>query len=300
MSLTADLRQAWRNARRAPGLTLAVVLTLAVGIGANGAVWSVLRAVLLEPLPYPQPERLVRVTSKFPRLGFDRFWVSPPEFLEYREWNRSFTDLGAFRAIDVSVAGNEQPVRVRAAVASASLFPVLGVVPQLGRVFTEAEDVDGGPPVAVISHRLWIESFGASPAVIGGPITIDGAARTLLGVMPPRFDLEEGGIQVWLPLGLSPDDRNGRGSHFIYLIGRLKPDATLASARAELEALIADWGKRVQATHVPETPDHPLHLEPLHDAVVGETRPALQALAGAVAFLLLIACTNVANLLLSR
>ena len=113
MSLTADLRQTWRNARRAPGLTLAVVLTLAVGIGANGAVWSVLRAVLLEPLPYPQPERLVKVISKFPTLGFERFWVSPPEFLEYREWNRSFTDLGAYRAIDVSVAGTDQPVRVR-------------------------------------------------------------------------------------------------------------------------------------------------------------------------------------------
>ena len=153
--------------------------------------------------PLPEPERLVKVTSKFPTLGFETFWVSPPEFLEYREWNRSFTDLGAYRATDVSVAGTDQPVRVRGAVVSASLFSVLGVAPQLGRVFTEAEDVDGGPPVAVISHRLWVESFGASPAVVGGPITIDGAARTLLGVMPPRFDLEEGGIQVWLPLGLS-------------------------------------------------------------------------------------------------
>ncbi|HEX2463824.1 MAG TPA: ADOP family duplicated permease, partial [Thermoanaerobaculia bacterium] len=123
---------------------------------------------------------------------------------------------------------------------------------------------------------------------------------TLLGVMPPRFDLEEGGIQVWLPLGLSPNDRTRRGSHFIYLIGRLRPEATLVSARAELDALMGDWGHRAQATHVPVVPNHPLHLEPLHDAVVGETRPALQALAGAVAFLLLIACTNVANLLLSR
>ncbi|HEX2465383.1 MAG TPA: ABC transporter permease, partial [Thermoanaerobaculia bacterium] len=207
MSIVADLRQTGRNARRAPGLTLAVVLTLAVGIGANGAVWSVLRAVLLEPLPYPQPQRLLKVTSQFPTLGFEQFWISPPEFLEYREWNRSFTDLGAYRAIDVSVAGTDQPVRVRGAVVSASLFSVLGVPPQHGRVFTETEDVDGGPPVAVISHRLWVESLGASPAVVGGPITIDGAARTLLGVMPPRFDLEEGGIQVWLPLGLSPNDR---------------------------------------------------------------------------------------------
>ncbi len=300
MSITADLRQTWRNARRSPGLTLAVLLTLAVGIGANGAVWSVLRAVLLEPLPYPEPERLLQVTSKFPTLGFERFWVSPPEFLEYREWNRSFTDLGAYRVTDVSVAGTDQPVRVRCAVVSASLFSVLGVAPQLGRVFTAAEDVDGGPPVAVISHRLWVESFGASPSVVGGPITINGTARTLLGVMAPRFDVDESGIQVWLPLGLSADDRTRRGSHFLYLTGRLEPAATLASARAELDAMVADWGKRVPATHVPETQNHPLHLEPLLDAVVGETRPALQALAGAVAFLLLIACTNVANLLLSR
>src|SRR6185369_14822792 len=136
-----------------------VLLTLAIGIGANGAVWSVLRAVLLAPLPYPQPERLVQATSKFPTLGFERFWVSAPEFLEYREWNRSFTELGAYRARDVSVAGVDRPVRVRGAIVSASLFDVLGVAPALGRVFTAGEDVGGGPPVAVMSHRLWVESF---------------------------------------------------------------------------------------------------------------------------------------------
>ena len=204
MSIAADLRQTWRNARRAPGLTLAVVLTLAVGIGANGAVWSVLRAVLLEPLPYPQPERLLKVTSKFPTLGFETLLglaarvprVPRVEPIVHRPRRLSRRSTSAS-------PGTDQPVRVRGAVVSASLFSgARGCAPQLGRVFTEAEDVDGGPPVAVISHRLWVESFGASPAVVGGPITIDGAARTLLGVMPPRFDLEEGGIQVWLPLGL--------------------------------------------------------------------------------------------------
>ncbi|HVR29060.1 MAG TPA: hypothetical protein VMS86_05940, partial [Thermoanaerobaculia bacterium] len=136
MSLTADLRQTWRNARKAPGLTIAVLLTLAVGVGANGAVWSVLRAVLLEPLPYPEPERLVQVTSKFPTMGFERFWVSPPEYMEYREWNASFTELGAYRANEVSVQGTERPVRVRGAIVTASLFDVLGVPALVGRVFT--------------------------------------------------------------------------------------------------------------------------------------------------------------------
>ena len=158
-------------------------------------------------------------------------------------------------------------MRVRGAVVSASLFSVLGTPPELGRVFTAEEDVDGGPPVAVISHRLWVESFAASPAVVGGPITIDGQERTLLGVMPPRFDVEESGIQVWMPLAFSADDvTRRRGSHFVFLIGRLKPEATLASARAELDALLHDWGSRMPEGHVPHPQNHPLHLEPLHDA----------------------------------
>ena len=250
MSLTADLRQTWRNARQAPGLTIAVLLTLALGVGANGAVWSVLRAVLLQPLPYPEAERLVQVTSKFPTLGFERFWVSPPEYLEYREWNESFTELGAYRANEVSVEGAERPVRVRGAVVSASLFDVLGVPAYRGRVFTESEDVDGAT-VAVISHRLWVEAFGAEPTVVGGPITIDGRPRTLVGVMPPGFDLEESGTQAWLPAGIGAKDRGRRGNHFLFLIGRLRPEITLASARAELDLLLGDWGARTGAQHAP-------------------------------------------------
>jgi predicted permease len=300
MSLAADLRQTWRNACQAPGLTLAVLLTIAVGVGANGAVWSVLRAVLLAPLPYPQPERLVHVNSKFPTLGFEHFWVSPPEFLEYREWNQSFTELGAYRQTEVSVAGADRPLRARAAIASASLFETLGVRPLHGRAFAEGEDVAGAAPVAVISHGLWTEAFGASPAVVGGPIRVDGTDRTLVGVMPPGFDVDESGIDVWLPLGLGPDDRQRRGSHYLFLIARLEPEATVESARAELDRLLGDWESRTGASHTPNRENHPLALRPLHDEVVGDTRPALQALAGAVALLLLIACTNVANLLLSR
>ena len=300
MSLTADLRQTWRNARKAPGLTVAVLLTIAVGVGANGAVWSVLRAVLLEPLPYPEAHRVVHGFSKFPTMGFEHFWVSVPEYLEYREWNESFTELGAYRAVEVSVAGREQPVRVPAAVVSASLFEVLGVQPLLGRVFVDGEDEDGAPPMAVVSHALWVQAFGGSESVIGSQVLIDGSPRTLLGVMPPGFDLEESGIQAWLPLGIDAEDRQRRASHYLFLVGRLRPEATVDSARAELDVLIRDWEKRTGAQHVPNREFHPLALEPLHDAVVGDTRPALQALTGAVAFLLLIACTNVANLLLSR
>ena len=299
-TLLADLRQAFRGMRKAPALTVVVVLTLALGIGANSAIFSVINGVLLEPLEYPEPEKLVHITSQFPTMGFDRFWIDPPEFMEYREWNQSYTDVAGYRATEVSIAGSDRPLRVRSAVVTASIFPVLGVQPIRGRVFTEEEDVPGGPPVVVISHELWTSAFAADDSVVGSDIDIDGSPTTILGVMPPGFDIEENDVQVWVPLGFGPDDMQRRGNHFLFLVARLEDGATLQSARAELNVLVESWQDRSGGGHTPSTDGHPFQILPLHEEIVGNSRPALMALLGAVGFVLLIACANVANLLLTR
>ena len=298
--LLNDLRQALRGMRRAPALTVVVVLTLGLGIGANAAIFSVINGVLLEPLEYPEPERLVHITSQFTSQGFDRFWIDPPEFMELREWNQSFSEVGAYRAGEASIAGNDQPLRVRSAFASAGLFVALGVEPIRGRTYNEEEDSPGGPPVTVISYDLWMTAFGGDDAVVGRDIDLNGSPTTILGVMPPGFDIDENQVQVWIPLGLGAEDMQRRGNHFLFLVARLAEDATLDSARAELDLLVADWQSRSGGGHTPSTENHPLQIFPLHEEVVGNSRPALYALLGAVGFVLLIACANIANLLLTR
>ena len=243
-TLLADLRQAFRGMRKAPALTITVVLTLALGIGANSAIFSVINGVLLEPLEYPEPEKLVHITSRFTAQGFERFWIDPPEFMEYREWNRSYTDVAGYRAGEVSIAGSDRPLRVRSCFVSASIFPVLRVQPILGRVFTDEEDVPGGPPVVVISYELWTSAFGVDDSVIGSAVDIDGSPTTILGVMPPGFDIEENNVQVWVPLGFGPEDMQRRGNHFLFLVARLKDGRTLESARAELDVLVENWQER--------------------------------------------------------
>ncbi|HVS12321.1 MAG TPA: ABC transporter permease [Thermoanaerobaculia bacterium] len=299
--LLRDLRHAARALRRTPSATAIIVLTLALGIGANVAIFSVIHGVVLEPLEYPQPGELVLVTSQFPTLGFDRFWVSPPEYMEYREWNTSFTDLGGYRVGEASVVGSEQPLRVRAGSVTAPFFRVMGVEPLLGRTFTEEEDLPGVSPVVVLSHELWQGALGGDESWVGRSLEVNGQPSTVIGVMPPGFDIEEERVQVWVPVGLDPANRQNRGSHFLYLVGRLRPGIDLVAARGELETLISSWKERIGGdTHVPHPEFHRLQLEPLHEAVVGDTRPALLALLGAVAFVLLIACANVANLMLAR
>ena len=300
-TILADLRLALRGMRRAPAITLIVILTLAVGIGANTAIFSVINGVLLQPLEYPEPQQLVHITSKFPTQGFERFWISPPEFMEYRDWNESYTAVGAYRAFEVSIQGNETPLRVRGAVASAGLFDALGVAPIRGRFYNTEEDVPNGPPVAVISHELWQSAFGGDASILDEPVNINGQPTTILGVMPPGFDIEENQVQVWTPVGLGEEDMGRRGNHFLFLVARLKEGATLESARAELGVLLQTWNDRSgNAGHTPSTEGHPFQIQLLHEEIVGNTRPALVALLAAVGFVLMIACANVANLLLTR
>lgn len=299
--LLRDVRYAVRQWGRRPGFALVVVLTLALGIGANAAVFSVFDTVLLSPLPYQQPERLVFIHSRFASLDLERFWISPPEFVELREWNRSFEEIGAYRVRSVNVSGGERPERVTSADVSAGLFEVLGVPAAVGRPFTEDEDLPNADPVVVLSWDLWQRSFDGDPSLVGKTIEVDGGRRTVVGVMPETFDVEDSQVELYLPLALDPADPGGRGSHGLFLIGRLAPGVTFAEAEQEMKTLLVRWQEEFgQVSHAPNPDTHPLLLVPLQEDLVGGARPALWLLLGAVGFVLLIACANAANVLLAR
>jgi putative ABC transport system permease protein len=300
LGIARDVRYAARQLRKQPGFAAVAVATLALGIGANAAIFSVVDAVLLEPLRYREPERLVEITSAFPNLGFDEFWISAPEYLELREWATSYEEVGAYVTTTENVAGGDEPLRATTAYLTASLFRALGVPAARGRAFTDEEDGPGADPVVVLSDALWRRAFGADPELLGETIEVDGERRTVVGVMPPGFDVADAGVEVWLPLALDPADPGGRGSHYLTLIGRLAPGVSEAAARHELAALIERWEREFPDSHRPNPEGHPFGLEALKEDLIGEARPAMLLLFGAVGLVLLIACVNVANLLLAR
>jgi len=298
--LLQDLRYAARHWARKPGFALVVVLTLALGIGANAAIFSVVDAVLLKPLPFPEPDELVQIHSQFPGLGFDEFWISGPEFLELRRWATSYEAVGGYALRSENVAGGERPLRADVAYVSADVWPVLGVAARYGRTFNEQEDLPNADPVVVLSHGFWQRVFGADRDLIGRTIEVDGETHTVVGVVPPEVDLEDAGVEVWLPLGLDPANPGGRGGHFLRVIARLSEDAHLSQAREEMAALMTRWQEEFPDTHTPNPETHAFKIEPLKEEMVGEVRPAMLLLLGAVGLVLLIACANVANLLLAR
>ncbi|MHB1168173.1 MAG: ABC transporter permease [Longimicrobiales bacterium] len=298
--LYSDVRYALRSLRRSPGFAFVTILTLALGIGANSAIFSVLNGVVLRPLPYGEPDRLVRIATKFPTLGFDKFWVSPPEFMELQERNRSFIAVGGYRTGEASVGGDDAPLRTTSAIATHELFDVLGVAPLRGRAFDAQEDAPNSEPVAVVSWELWQRAFGGAEDIVGRTIRVNGAETRVTGVMPPGFDVADAGVELWLPAGLDRANRENRGSHFLDVVARLRPGVTLTQAEADLQRMVAEWETLNPSGHTPAPDNHPVFLTSLHEDVVGNVRPALVLLLGAVGFVLLIACANVANLLLAR
>ena len=299
-TLRHDLVHAFRSLRKSPAYAAVTILTLALGIGANSAIFSVINGVLLKPLPYPEPERLLFITSQFPTLGFDQFWVSAPEFVEFRERQRSFDDVGAFRAGAVNLGTSDQPRRVNSAIVTSELMPVLGVQPLRGRQFTRADTLPGAEDVAVLSADIWRSAFGGDESVVGRVVQIDGSPTRIVGIMPPGYDIHDAKVQVWLPLTLDPASPGNRGGHFLYLVGRLKQGVVLSQAIADVESMLAQWGTLNPKTHVPDQKNHRLRLDGLQEDMIGGVRRALWVLQGAVGFVLLIACANLANLLLAR
>jgi len=299
LHLLADLRFALRHLARHPAFAAVAILTLALGIGANAAIFSVLDAVLLEPLPYPQPERLVQVHSAFPGLGFDKFWVSPPEYFDLDRWAESYSALGAY-VVTIENVASDPPQRATTAYVTAPLWKALGVTPLHGRTFTAEEDRPDTEEVAVLGHGIWQRAFGGDPGIVGERVEVDGIFRTVVGVLPPEVDLDDAGVEVWLPARFDPAEPGGRGSHFLYLIGRLAPGISVERAQAELDLLLTRWQEEYPNDHAPNAEGHPYYVKPLKEELVGEARPAMMLLLGAVGLVLLVACVNVANLLLAR
>jgi len=299
-SLVMDLRFALRGLMRSPGFAAVAILTLALGIGANTAIFSVVDAALLKPLAFTEPERLTAVYSAFPTMGYEKFPISHPEVKELGERTRTLSSVAAWVTGGAPVSGGIEPMRVRSAYCTASLLPTLGIGPAMGRWYTEDADRPGGPDVVVISHGLWQGAFGADPNILGRSIRVDGEPRQVVGVMRPGFDFPTPGIDVWVPIELDHANPGGRGSHYLSAIGRLAPGETLESARAEMAELAARSKSEDDQMHTLDVDVHPLRVFPLHTDLVGNVKKPVLLLLGAVGFVLLIACANVANLLLAR
>jgi predicted permease len=302
-SFLQDLRYGMRMLLNKPGFAIVAVITLALGIGANTAIFSVVNAVLMRPLPYQEPDRLVRVYTEFPTMDLKKFWMSVPEFMDIRKEAQSWESIGAWSTGGVNVATTSEPIRVTSASITRGLIETLGVQPAMGRNFSEEEDRRGGPRTALISDGLWHSAFGGDPDIIGKEIQINARPFTVIGVMPRDFNFPAGSndpAQVWVSFQFDPANPGNRGGHYLYVIGRLKPGVTLTQARSEMDSLMTGWRAENRAMHLLNPDRHPVLMVPLHEDVVGASRPAVLMLLGAVFFVLLIACVNVANLLLAR
>jgi putative ABC transport system permease protein len=302
-----DLQFAARMMRKNLGFTSAAVICLMLGIGATTGIFTVVNAVLLRPLPYAHPEQLVRVYTEFPTFpngGLPRFWASGPEFLDLRRDTHSFASLDIWATGGVNMGGKTQPVRVTGTSVSGGLLNSLGVSPITGRLIGGSDDIAGAPQVVDISYGTWRSVFGGDPNIVGRETQLDGKKCTIIGVMPQGFQFppgEEEPSQVWTAMQLDPANPGGRSSHNFYLIGRMKPGVSPAQAQGELQALVQSYGEhRAPKTHSFDPKNHTLVSYPLQAEVVSSVRPALLMLLGAVAFVLLIASVNVANLLLAR
>jgi putative ABC transport system permease protein len=300
-NLFQDLRYGFRLLTKNLGFTAVVVLTLALGIGANTAIFSVINAVLLQPLPFAQPDRLVTVWNVNTRTGGDGFVVSYPDFNDWRAQQQSFDRLAAFRSRDLTLTGMGEAIRLRGATATSDLFPLLGVAPQLGRVFTPEED-RAGNHAAILSDALWRTRFKADSGIVGRTVSINSQSYTIVGVMPPKFAFPISADPLELWIGAAVDNEGGgaltnqRGNHAIEVIGRLKPGVSLAQAQSEMSRI----AESLQKQYPGENPDMGALVVPFFERVVGDVKLALMLLLGAVGCVLLIACGNIANLLLAR
>src|SRR3954469_8381233 len=288
-----DLLYAVRRLVKAPGFTLVAVLTLALGIGANSAIFSVVNGVLLKPLPYPESDRIVGV---YHVTEGHRAVMSGPNFTDVMHAATSFENAAAISTGRVILTGEGEPARLAFADVSASLFNVLRVHPELGRSFNGDENTPGKINVALLSHGLWEQRFGSDPKVIGRMITLDGVSKEVVGVMPAGFDFPDG-RQLWTPIAYDQEFvTRQRGAGFLQTVARLKPGVTPSQAAAEVETI----GRNLARQYPDADSEIGMTAFPLLEAMVGDIRRSVLVLLGAVAFVLLIACTNVANLLLAR
>jgi putative ABC transport system permease protein len=295
-SLAQDIRYGIRSLAKNPGFTIAAVLTLTLGIGANTAIFSVIENVLLRPLPYPQPERLVEIWNTYepqvPRAG-----LSPGDYADWQKQNQSFSEMGAYARISqgFNLTGEGEPQRILAGFASSELFPMLGAKVVVGRSFLREEDRAGSAPVVILSHRLWQSRFGGDSGIVGRAIALDNQRYRVVGVLPAGFQLLRW-PDLWMPIGQYGDDLTEHVHHAFDAVARLKPGVSLAQARDEINRLDQQEAIRYPDTHK----NFGVRVQALQDPSAASLRNTLLVLFGAVGLVLLIACVNTANLLLVR
>jgi predicted permease len=302
-TLWQDVRYAARMLLKNPGFTAVAVVALALGVGANTAIFSVVNAILLRPLAYKDPEQLVLINHNYQKTNL-KASVSVPGYLHYRDNAKSFSEVAALTGWSVNLTGEGEPERLQGMAVTPNLFNALGAEAAQGRTFTADEAQPGANKVAVLSHALWERRFGSYPAIVGKTVTFNGEAYQIVGVMPPWFQLgrEFSGqaAELWSPLAFTPEQQNPNNltNEFLQVIARLRPDVSEQQAQAELDTIAGNL--RQQYMPGADASNWGLLLTPVREFVVGEIRPALLVLLGAVAFVLLIACANVANLMLAR
>lgn len=299
--LEAASRDIWlaiRVLRKSPAFTLITVLIMALGIGANTAIFSVVHAVLLEPLPFTNPDQLVQIwhappQSSFP--GMTRFAESAANFLDWQKQSDVFSEMALYSGTTYDLTGQGKPEIIRASTVTSNFFSVLGVQPIYGRAFLPQEDQPGRNKEIILSHKLWQSRFGSDPAVVGRTMTLDGTPYVVVGVMGPKMT-KPNFAQAWTPLGLTAEEAAVRGEHHYLSIGRLKPGNTIAQAQAEMNTI----SHRLEETYPADDKGWGATVNSMREDLVGDVRPALLMMLGAVGFVLLIACANVANLLFAR
>ncbi|HYV82220.1 MAG TPA: ABC transporter permease [Pyrinomonadaceae bacterium] len=297
-TLIKDIRYGVRGLLKRPAFTVIALITLALGIGANTAIFSVVNAVLLRPLPYQKPEELVIVWEDATFAGFPHNTPAPANYVDWKAQNQSFADMAASNETSFNLTGDGEPERVSAYAVSANFFPLLGVQPLLGRSFTPEEDRPGGAKAVVLSYGLWQSRYGGDRNILNREILLDGEKHAVAGVMPASFQFFAKDVRVWVPMALTQEDWANRGGHYLVVVARLKPGVSVTQAQADMNAVM----RRISTDHPEETMEGKMGVVvmPVRDEFVGDARGSLIVLLVAVAFVLLIACANVAGLLLAR
>ncbi|HEX8459368.1 MAG TPA: ABC transporter permease [Pyrinomonadaceae bacterium] len=295
-SFIQDARFGTRMLLKNPGFTVVSVIALALGIGANSAIFSVVNTVLLRPLPYPDPDQLVMVWEDDTKGGYPRDTPAAANYIDWRDQNGVFEGMAAVAEQNFNLTGKGEPERLEGRRVSTNLFSLLGVEPRVGRAFLTEEDQPGRNRVVIMSHGLWQRRFGSNVNIVGQTLTLNGESYVVVGVMPSHFQFPSREDELWVPIAFTPQEAVNREKHYLEVVARIKPGVTLEQARAEMRTIAA----RLQQQFPEQNANLGAAVTPLHEQVVGDIKPVLLVLLGAVGFVLLIACANVANLLLAR